>query len=176
MIQALVIYAALIGPIDTAPTLRLTAHLGNDWRSRIARHELTCEHEWFAHRRLLIGRHYRIAFDEQALSEPTYQIGRGDEGEKLRPGTFSASGTFILTLESIAARDHWERQPASPIYWYYGMDQSGYRSPEPPEEFPPRPAGHRDPLLVHGENEAACPGWDAIDVPAPAPAPDGDFP
>ena len=106
---AILIYAALVGPLPDPPVLTLRIHLGRDHRSRIALAELSRNHPWWNAKRRHVQEHYRIIVDDQANDEPTWQIGTGDERHKFPPGTFIASGSFWLCLESITGIDYWER-------------------------------------------------------------------
>lgn len=96
-------------PQPSGATIPLRIHLGRDWRSNVAKHELECRHEWFWAKRLRIEASYRIVVDDDASDFPTWEIGRNQERQRFLAGSFSGSGAFLCALESIAAIDRWER-------------------------------------------------------------------
>ncbi len=104
-------------PQPSGASMPLKIHLGRDHRSAVARSELGNMHEWFWEKRLKIEAGYRLIIDEDSLDCPTYQIGRGDDRHQFPAGAFVASGTFMLTLLSIAMVDQWERQLPENVVW-----------------------------------------------------------
>src|SRR4029077_7491281 len=121
-----------------------------DTRSRIARAELSREHHWWLWKRFAIEQRYRIVVDDTEFDHPSYQIGSGDERRRFAPGSFAASGSFMLTLHSLCAVDTWERSlPQIDVRqradgsWSRERDQKNK-----PEVFPPLPP--KPPILTAG--------------------------
>lgn len=142
MTTLLLLAAVLTGqPPDAKPTLRLIVHIDAKSREgRIVESELSREHLWFASRRYFIGQNYRIEVrDDVFKSRACYQIGTADERHEFPQGTFSASGSFIRTLESIADIDQWERHEPD-RHTYYGYPEWLIEGAARPIPFPPQPA------------------------------------
>ena len=176
---AALLFAVLTGPRLQAPrpTLEIRIHVGNGRESSVIRSELNCDHEWFLSKRLRIENAYRLMLvDDLFKSRPTYQIGKGDARHDFAPGAFAASGSFMATLESVAAIDAWER--ANPWMggwsgWGADTELSDYQLARYaehrrscPAEFPPRPAPQVPP-----PDDSIPDVLPSPDVPPPAPPP-----
>jgi hypothetical protein len=143
-VTAVLLFALLSGPpVIHGPSLSLRLHLGTDQHSAIIRSELACDHPWFVRHRLAIQSRYRLTVDDEARLFPTWQISAGPR-ETFRPGSFAASGTFILALKSITDIDRWERDSFVPQYnldeelheYTFSRSQAGRPVPFPAEVRP----------------------------------------
>lgn len=126
--QLLLAIALLAGPpVESAGRIALRVHVGRSRESAVVRSELSRDQEWFLARRLAISVNYRIELIEDLYDQrPCYQIGKGDERHEFPPGTFTGSGTFLLTLSSVAKIDHWERENpylAGGLSWWNNTDE-----------------------------------------------------
>lgn len=145
---AILLLACLIGPLpEASPSLKLIIHVDAKSReSQIVRSELARDHLWFSTKRYIIEQHYKIEVKEDLYNaRPSYQIGKADDRHEFPPGTFSASGTFMLTLKSITDIDQFERyEPDLPVYYgdypYFTVDR-----PLRPKLFPPVVTESTDP-------------------------------
>jgi hypothetical protein len=134
----LFIALTLTGPPPTAsPSLRLIIHIDSQTRDgKIVQSELRRPHLDFAWPRTWISQYYRIEVKDDLLRKrPCYQIGTGSEREDFPSGAFAASGSFIKTLESIAAQDEYDRHEVNGNPWYF-EDIFTNRRPRP-KAFPP---------------------------------------
>lgn len=125
-------------------TVPLSIHLGRDQRSAIARSELARVDPFFSHRRFVIETRFRLTIDEDEYSMPTYSLGSGDTRHTFPTGAFSASGSFIRTIESLCAIDRWERTAPDVRTVYtpgvdgWAQEVRSYRDEkDKPEQFPP---------------------------------------
>ena len=151
-----------------APPQRLTIrlHLGDTRDAQIVRSELGRPHWYFLSRQLQIRRHYQIMVSETLYKgRPAWQIGRvngrgqfrGGEITEFLPGTFSASGSFMKALKSVAVQDQWDRGE-NHLHWWYGHPEyyqySGAKIrpvpfPAPPQHaIPIAPVPMTEPLPV----------------------------
>lgn len=131
----------MTGPPQPSGAMKLTIHLGNDWRSAVVRSELKRDHPYFLARRLKIERTHVIVLDDDAWKEPTYSIGRGGERQRFRGGAFCCSGAFMSALESICEIDAWDR--ANPFLdgaiWAEDPEFPEYRKQKVRDHFASRP-------------------------------------
>ncbi len=114
---ALLLFSVLTSGLESAEYLAvaerdvirpLYLHLGNDRQSDVIRSELNRDQPWFNIQRKAITKRHRLIVDDDARLFPTWRFNRNLPKERFKPGSFSASGTFMLSLRSIAEIDRWE--------------------------------------------------------------------
>lgn len=127
----------LVGP-PIKHNLTIKLHLGIDKQSKIIRSELENGDPWFLEQRRIIFLKHNVIITDDEFREPTWQIS-SQQRTKFLPGTFRASGTFILSLRSIIEQDLYaRRKPQIGYRWVPGLHTSGisFRKDPPPLYYP----------------------------------------